>query len=177
MKHFNLKLFLLFLVPTLPVRAQTIRFQPVTPAEQEFEELSPLPPLEEDLISPESTPEVPATALPIPDKIIIRKFNVVGNTVFSQEEIDKVLKPYTLRFITFTELLEAQAALTRLYVENGYISSGAFIPPQDIEDRVVTVQVIEGMVENIEITGLERLNARIHPQSSQDSNRRTSKSR
>lgn len=156
MKHFNLKLLLLFLVPALPLQAQTI--QPVTPPEQEFEELSPLPPLEENLLSPEATPEIPATVLPIPDKIIIRKFNVVGNTVFSQEEIDKVLKPYTLRFITFTELLEAQAALTRLYIENGYISSGAFIPPQDIEDRVVTIQVIEGMVEDIEITGLERLN-------------------
>ncbi len=161
MKHLNLKsspfLFPLFYLFALPAHSQTI--QPVVPPEQEFKELSPLPPLTDDFPVPEVTPgELPPSSLPLPDKIIIRKFEVLDNTVFSQEELDQVLKPYTLRPLSFNELLEAQAALTNLYVENGYINSGAFIPPQDIEDRVITIQVVEGIVEAIEITGLNRLN-------------------
>ena len=155
MKYLNL-VPLLTLFP-LPAQSQTI--QPVLPPEQDFEELSPLPPLQDDLPVLERTPaDLPPAALPIPDKIIVRKFEIVGNTVFSQEQIDRVLKPYTLRPLSFNELLEAQTALTSLYVENGYINSGAFIAPQDIEDRVITIQVVEGIVEKIAITGLDRLN-------------------
>jgi hemolysin activation/secretion protein len=88
----------------------------------------------------------------------VRKFEVVGSTVLSAQEIVKVLESYTLRPISFAELLEAQKAITQLYIDNGYITSGAFIPPQAIRRGVVRIEVIEGEVESIEITGLERLN-------------------
>ncbi|MDJ0532949.1 MAG: ShlB/FhaC/HecB family hemolysin secretion/activation protein [Xenococcaceae cyanobacterium MO_207.B15] len=156
MKYLNLiSSPFLFLFP-LPANAQTI--QPVIPPEPEITEPSPLPPLEENILTPESTPNLAPSPVPLTDTVIIRKFEVLGNTVFTQEELDAVLKPYTLRPISFTELLEAQIALTNLYLENGYINSGVFIPPQDIEDRVVKIQVVEGIVETIEITGLDRLN-------------------
>ena len=164
MKHLNPFLLQLCCLFALPANAQNLPedkpqdLQPIIP-QPEFEEPSPLPPLEEDIIEPELTPDIAPSPLPLTDKIIIWKFEVLGNTVFSQEELDKVLKLYTLRPISFTELLEAQVALTNLYVENGYITSGAFIPPQDIENRVVKIQAVEGRVENIEITGLKRLNA------------------
>ncbi|MBE9066954.1 ShlB/FhaC/HecB family hemolysin secretion/activation protein, partial [Leptolyngbya cf. ectocarpi LEGE 11479] len=62
------------------------------------------------------------------------------------------------RPITFSELFEARAAVTQLYVDGGYISSGAFIPAdQLIDDGVVMIQVVEGGLEDIQITGLEHL--------------------
>lgn len=164
MKHLNPFLLQLCCLFALPANAQNLpedkpqNLQPVIP-QPELEEPSLLPPLEEDILTPELTPNTTPSVVPLTDKIIIWKFEVLGNTVFSQEEIDKVLKPYTLRPISFTELLEAQVALTNLYVENGYITSGAFIPPQDIENRVVKIQAVEGRVDDIEITGLDRLNA------------------
>ncbi len=161
-----LKLVPLFPLFALPAQAQlppeqevSPSIQPILPPEQEIEEVTPLPPLPEDIPPPKLEPiDLPPSALPIPDEIIVRKFEVVGNTVFSQAEIDEVLKPYTTRPLSFNELLEVQAELTNLYVKNGYINSGAFIPPQDIEDRVITIQVVEGIVEDIEVTGLGRLN-------------------
>ena len=157
MKYPTLKLLPLFPLFALPAQSQTV--QPVLPPEREVEEISPLPTLPDDLPPPKLAPiDLPPSALPIPDQIIVRKFEIVGNTVFSQAELDQVLKPYTIRPISFNELLEAQTELTNLYVRNGYINSGAFIPPQDIEDRVITIQIVEGIVEKIEITGLDRLN-------------------
>ncbi|WP_371357330.1 POTRA domain-containing protein, partial [Hydrocoleum sp. CS-953] len=59
----------------------------------------------------------------------------------------------------FAELLEAQTTVTQLYFDQGYVTSGAFIPPQTLEDGTVIIEVIEGQVEEIEISGLKRLNS------------------
>ena len=140
------------------IQAQTVPL-PASPRQPELKEPELLPPQPEILPAPERPSLSPQLApTPIPDRILVRKFEVIGNTVFTQAELNRVLKPYTLRRISFTELLEAQRAVTQLYLDNGYISSGAFIPPQDIDNRVVKIQVIEGRVEAIEVTGLKRLN-------------------
>ena len=63
-----------------------------------------------------------------------------------------------MRRLSFTELLAAQQAIDRLYIENGYITSGTFLPPQKLQDGIITIEVIEGTVEEINIAGLDRLN-------------------
>jgi hemolysin activation/secretion protein len=133
---------------------------PVLPNPQPTPEAEPLPPIEDVFPQPQNpqTPTQPSLE-DIPGTVIIRKFEVVGSTVFSQEELAAVLKPYTLRPITFAELLEAQRAIAQLYLDKGYVTSGAFIPPQAVKRGVVKIQVVEGEVEAIEVTGLEHLNA------------------
>lgn len=59
--------------------------------------------------------------------------------------------------ITFEELLTLRSAITQLYVENGYITSGAFLPVNQILEDVVRLQVVEGKLEQVEISGLNRL--------------------
>ena len=60
--------------------------------------------------------------------------------------------------LLLSDLLDLRSAITNLYVEAGYISSGAFVPTnQELADRTVQVQVIEGELEQIEISGLSRL--------------------
>lgn len=133
---------------------------PVLPLPEEPAPVQPLPPLEDVLPEPETPP--PGSQLTpeqIPGTIVLKRIDVEGSTVFTEEELQEIVEPYTLRPVTFAELLEVQEAITQLYVENGYITSGAFIPPQAIADRVLRVQAIEGSVESIEITGLERLNS------------------
>ena len=133
---------------------------PILPFPEEPAPVQPLPPLEEVLPDRETPPpSLQLTPEQIPGTIVLKRFDVEGSTVFTQEELTEILEPYTLRPITFAELLEVQRAITQLYVDNGYITSGAFIPPQTVEDRVLRVRVIEGSVESIDITGLERLNS------------------
>ncbi len=132
--------------PPLPQRQQ-----PSTP-----ERLSPLPE-----IFPSPDVSNPSFVLPpegIPGTILIKRFEIVGNTVFDPEEITRLTEPYTLRQISFIELQEVTRKISQLYRENGYITSGAVILPQIIEDRVVKVQILEGKLEDIEILGLKRLN-------------------
>lgn len=59
--------------------------------------------------------------------------------------------------ITFEELLNLRSAITQLYVEDGYITSGAFLPVNQILKDIVRLQVVEGKLEQVEISGLNRL--------------------
>jgi hemolysin activation/secretion protein len=83
---------------------------------------------------------------------------VEGSTVFSDLELTKATASYTDRPISFAELLQARSAVTQLYTNNGYVTSGAYIPPQTLEGGVVVIQVIEGQLEGINVTGTRRLN-------------------
>lgn len=93
----------------------------------------------------------------IPETMILSRFQVIGNNVIPPQEIDRVLQPYLFRPISFAELLEAQQAITQLYVARGYFTTGAYIPPQTVEDRTVKIEIIEGKISEIKIVGLKRL--------------------
>jgi hemolysin activation/secretion protein len=61
---------------------------------------------------------------------------------------------------TFAKLLEARSAITQLYINRGYITSGAFIPEQQLPrgGGVVKIQIVEGSLEDIKVNGTRRLN-------------------
>ena len=148
--------------PNIITPKQLAQLQDVQPAPPEtLPTPSPpekLPPPEE-LLQPSTPTPQPSETLPdTADTVMIKKFEVVGSTVFSQEELAQVLKPFTNKPITFGQLLQARSAITQFYIDNKYINSEAYIPTeQSIEDGVVKIIVIESKLEEIEITGLERL--------------------
>ena len=129
-----------------------------TPPVEQPPDIQPLPPLEEVLPTPETDPTQPSPLQDIPGKITVTEFEVIGSTVFTPQQLAEVLQTYINTPISFAQLIEAQEAITKLYQDNGYIISGAFIPPQTLQDGIVKIQVVEGRVEAIEVTGLESLN-------------------
>lgn len=117
-----------------------------------------LPPPEELFPSSPVTPEV------VPNNfsgtIRVDRFNVVGSSVFSREELAEATIRFTNRKITFAELLQASEAVTKFYRDRGYITSGAFIQANQTFKAVgsaITIQVVEGSLESIQVSGLRRL--------------------
>jgi len=90
-------------------------------------------------------------------QITVTRFEIVGSTVFSTQELAAITEPFTNRPLTISELYQVRTAINQLYQSQGYITSGAFIPPQELQAGVVKIQVIEGELEAINITGLRRL--------------------
>lgn len=81
-----------------------------------------------------------------------------GNTAFSDEELMQVAEPFLGMRVGLADLEELRYRLTRLYVDNGYVNSGALIlPGQKVDDGVVTFSIREGHLDQIEITGNGRL--------------------
>ncbi|MCS6959833.1 MAG: ShlB/FhaC/HecB family hemolysin secretion/activation protein [Pseudanabaenaceae cyanobacterium SKYGB_i_bin29] len=92
--------------------------------------------------------------------IKIKGFVLKGNTVFSDAEILTAAAPLIGREVSFSDLLDLEARITQKYVEAGYINSGAKIPAGQIlspKDAVITIEIIEGGLEEITVTGLRRL--------------------
>lgn len=86
-------------------------------------------------------------------KVHVNRFRVTGNEVFHDRELQKILAPYVGRDVTSMELEEARQALTRKYVDAGYINSGAVLPDQDLKDGVIVFQIVEGRLTQIELKG------------------------
>ena len=108
-------------------------------------------------ISSKFVAQTPIQSQNIPETMVLSRFEIVGNNVIPQSEIDAVLKPYLFRPISFIELIAAQQAVTQLYIDRGYFTTGAFIPPQTIENRTVRIEIVEGTIGEIKILGLEKL--------------------
>ncbi|MGF1935609.1 MAG: ShlB/FhaC/HecB family hemolysin secretion/activation protein [Nostoc sp. ChiQUE02] len=134
--------------------------QPPAPSPLPSPELpQPLPPPAK-LFPPSAPTPTPEEPLPgnFPQTIVVERFEVIGSTVFSPEELALATAEFTKRPISLTEVYQARSKITELYVQNGYITSGAYIPPQTIQSGVVKIQVVEGKLEDIQITGTRRLN-------------------
>ncbi|MEL6937744.1 MAG: ShlB/FhaC/HecB family hemolysin secretion/activation protein [Cyanobacteria bacterium J06598_1] len=97
---------------------------------------------------------------PTGQRFRVNKVEILGSTVLAGE-INAIARQLENREVTFADLLQLRADITQLYIDNGFITSGAFLPNnQDLTNGVVQVQVLEGTLEDIEIVGLQRLRER-----------------
>lgn len=112
----------------------------------------PTPPLE---IPPQPVPSEPFP--PVEATFQVKRVEVLGSTAFSPKELAKVVAPFVGKVATFEQLLEIRKVITELYTRNGYTTSGAFLPPQDVSNGVIKIQVVEGELERIEVEGLDHL--------------------
>ncbi|NEQ51484.1 MAG: ShlB/FhaC/HecB family hemolysin secretion/activation protein [Leptolyngbya sp. SIO3F4] len=160
-------LFLLNLVPlllTTPVQSQPLPELPenrspddVFPQQTEPEPLPETPPQPEDPIQLEQPTPVPTPGDAPPISFQINDIQVLGNTILDSE-IQTLIEPLEGQEVTFADLLTLRTAITQLYIDKGYISSGAFIPSnQVLEDGIVQIQIVEGAIEQVQINGLGRL--------------------
>jgi hemolysin activation/secretion protein len=151
--------------PTEKVLAQNATPNP--PKQLPIPQRPPQTPLPTPQPTPQPPLEIPPPNLPgtegrseIPGNITVSKFEFEGNTAFSDRELSQLIAPFTQRPITFAELLQAEAAITKHYLEKGYINSGAVILADQAlpkQGAVVKIRVIEGGVEEIQVSGTKRL--------------------
>ncbi|MGL5080974.1 MAG: ShlB/FhaC/HecB family hemolysin secretion/activation protein [Microcoleaceae cyanobacterium] len=138
---------------------QSVQLAPQPPSLSPLPEIEPSlpPPPPEPLIQPQSSPQPQQIPGTIPQTTVVQKFEVIGSTVFSPDDFAAITQPFTNRPISLLDLYQVRSAITQLYVEQGYINSGAFIPPQELTQGLVRIQVIEGGLEAINVSGTRRL--------------------
>src|SRR6266446_5315853 len=119
-------------------------------------------PREEQLQPPRPAPQIVLPPAPLrPDEeagvpsvsIFVREIRVEGSTVFSNQEITRVTERYTNRRLTAEDLEALRIELTLLYVNKGYVNSGAILPDQATTGGVVTFRIIEGELTRIDLDG------------------------
>ena len=102
----------------------------------------------------------PATIVssPIAQAIAVKKVEVIGSTILTSAELATISKSLEGQQVTTEQIQQAAQSITQIYADLGYITSQAVVDPQKVVDGIVTIQVIEGRVEKIEILGLTHTN-------------------
>ncbi len=109
-------------------------------AEAEPSPLLPVPPPRR----PERLPQAEV-------RIFVADYAFEGHTAFDEQALRRVTAPFSGRAISSAELRAARDAVTRLYVDAGYITSGAVIPDQPLEDGVVSIRIVEGRLTDVRL--------------------------
>ncbi len=121
---------------------------------QQLPEFEPQDPSEEPLDLPLPPPPRPhGDQLSGKLQFKLKKINLTGNTVFTDEQLAPVLEPYEGRNTTTEDLFKLRNALTQYYIERGYVNSGAIIPDQKVVDGKIEIQIVEGQLTEIKVTG------------------------
>lgn len=124
---------------------------------------SPVPP---DTLLPEPEPGTPTT---LPEDVLTGELTITaihfeGNSLFDAAYLENQLTNgdgWSERMLTFAELLLVAEAVAKIYREEGYTTSGAVVRIPETTRQAgrgeVIIQVIEGVVEAVQITGTRRL--------------------
>ncbi|UAA37622.1 ShlB/FhaC/HecB family hemolysin secretion/activation protein [Paraneptunicella aestuarii] len=80
----------------------------------------------------------------------INTVNIDGITLFSNDIVQAITSRYTSRCLTLTHINNLVSELSNLYLENGYVTSRAYIIQQDLSDGDLELVVLEGFVESIQ---------------------------
>ena len=112
----------------------------------------------------QSNPSQAPNSVPIPTfgTIVVERFEFLDHTAFSTEELTEATQHLLDKPISFVELLQVENIITQLYIQAGYVNSGAYIASGQnftSDSAVVRVQIVEGGLESIEITGTNQLRA------------------
>ena len=81
----------------------------------------------------------------------VDRYDVTGNTVLPTAVIESVTRPFTGETTSFETIRRALGALQLEYRERGYVSVAVSLPPQQVTNRLVRVQVTEGRLVAVEI--------------------------
>ena len=128
-----------------------------------IEQPSILPPIEDIIQTPEPesqpTRRVTPNTSDIPAEILVKQFIFEGNSVFSSTELEAITATVIDKPISLSELLQVSSQITDLYNQAGYITSGAYISADEtFDDGIVTINIVEGDLEAVNIAGLKGLN-------------------
>ena len=97
-------------------------------------------------------PQAPASA-PEGPGFDVMEYEVSGNTVLDAATIETALQDYLGPGRHMSDVEQARAALEAAYQKAGYLTVGVDIPEQRIEQGLVRLQVAEGVVHAVYVTG------------------------
>lgn len=95
-----------------------------------------------------------------PQQAVVKKLEFVlkgvafdGNKTFSTEKLNSFAQPLIGKTVNYEEITKLAANITEAYKAEGYITSLAYIAPQNIQNGILKITVLEGKVGDIKVKG------------------------
>lgn len=88
-------------------------------------------------------------------KFDVLEYDVEGNSVLSDIEIERAVTPFLGEQKTLRDVDGAREALEKTYHEAGYLTAVVSIPEQKVDEGNVRLSVVEGRIDRLRIKGAE----------------------
>jgi hemolysin activation/secretion protein len=134
---------------SLPGSAMPERVSKGIRNQQPTQQSAVLPPV----VSPAKSAASPLGAQAAKIKFQLNGIILTGNTIYSTVQLRPLYQDKLHKTITVAELFNIVQSITNFYRNNGYILSRAILPPQRVKNGVVRVQVIEGYIGDVSVSG------------------------
>jgi hemolysin activation/secretion protein len=95
----------------------------------------------------------PQTAADSKPLFVLRAISLVGATAIPHEALAATYRTYLGKKVSQADLVAIAQGISELYRAAGFHLSRAIIPPQDIADGRVRIQVIEGSITEVSLKG------------------------
>ncbi len=120
-----------------------------------LENLQPVP--EPTLAAPPVT-VAPQLGLPTPPGaaqalFLLNDVRVEGATVYDNRQLAAIFRPYLHQYLSVRKLYALTQPITQRYHEDGYALSKAVVPPQNLTEGRVRIQVVEGYIDAVQTQG------------------------
>lgn len=112
-----------------------------------------------DLKAIEPKVSVPDIGVPCRD---IREIRIGGGALLPPELRRQLTGDYAGRCLAVGDLEAVLAAITKSYIERGYITTRAYLPAQDLRSGVLEISVVEGTIERYELQNAGRPGAKAY---------------
>jgi hemolysin activation/secretion protein len=90
------------------------------------------------------------------ESVPVHGFAFEGNTVFSKPQLEQIANAVLTKHpdgrLTSEDLDEIRNQITLLYINKGFINSGAVLPDQTVTDGIIHYRIIEGKLSEIRLT-------------------------
>jgi len=84
-------------------------------------------------------------------KILIKKFEIKGNTLFNETTLHNLIKQYENKKLTLQELKKVAEVITNYYHAHGFFVAHAYIPAQNINKHSLIIKIVEGKYDKINL--------------------------
>jgi len=91
------------------------------------------------------------------ERVTVRGWRITGNTAFDQNTLRSVIAD-RIGDLSIADLNATAEKLTVYYRTHGYPLARAYVPKQQIEDGVITIAVLEGRYDRVEVNNASRVN-------------------
>lgn len=90
-------------------------------------------------------------------KILINGFNFKGNKLFNEQTLNSIIEDSIGKEYSLSDLHTITSKIEQFYQEKNYTFTHALIPPQEISDGKLTIEIVEGNYGKIQINNKSRL--------------------
>ncbi len=87
------------------------------------------------------------------DRFDINRFQVEGNTLLSNAEVQRLVAPLAGRERNFGDVQKALESLELGYRTAGFSTVQVYVPEQELTSGTVILQVTEGLISNVTVSG------------------------